>query len=270
MCKKITIIGAGNMGQAMIGGMLKSNFISQSAITVTDLTQSKLDQLSAKFPGIQTTVDNHHAVKDAEIIIFAVKPIVLKKVIQALEPSVSESQLIVTICAGIATKRIVKWFGRQMRIIRAMPNTPALVNEGMSALCKGEHASDEDLALVRQIFDSFGFVEIVPEYLMDAVTATSGSSPAYAFMFIEAMSDGAVLNGISRDMAIRMAAQSLKGAAEMILSTGKHPGTLKDMVTSPGGTTIEALASLESGGFRSLIIEAMRTCTKKSNEIIID
>ncbi len=268
MNRKITIIGAGNMGSAIIEGMINSNITSQSSICISDLNSKKLNIIQQKFPEIETTTDNGRAIKNANIIIFAIKPIDLEKIIFKLKNSISPTQLIVSICAGIPTKKIEMFFGKKIKVVRAMPNTPSLVNEGMSALSKGKFATDDDLKLIQQIFTSFGLVEIVPEYLMDTVTAVSGSSPAYAFMLIEAMADGAVLNGMSRKTAIKMAAQSLKGAAEMVLATETHPCILKDMVTSPGGTTITALASLENGGFRSSIIEAMSKCVQKSQEMI--
>ncbi len=267
MDKKITVIGAGNMGGAMITGMVKSGLLPASSITVADLSNYKLEDMENRFPGIVTTEDSKQAVKNADVVIMAVKPGCFAKVATAIKASVQPTAIIVSIGAGVKLESLANWFGKEMKMVRSMPNIPALVGEGMSVLSGNVLVTDDDIHMVRQIFDSFGRTEIMPEHLMDAVTALSGSSPAYVFVLIEALADGAVLKGIPRNVAYSIAAQTILGAAKMLLETGMHPGELKDMVTSPAGTTIEAMAALESSGFRSAIIEAFRTCADRSTAI---
>ncbi|MBM6838398.1 pyrroline-5-carboxylate reductase, partial [Clostridium saudiense] len=188
-------------------------------------------------------------------------------VINEIKNSVKEDVIIVTIAAGKSIESTEKSFGKELKVIRTMPNTPALVGEGMTAVCPNKLITDEDLAEVSKLLSSFSKIEVVSESLIDAVTSVSGSSPAYVYMFIEAMADAAVLQGMPRDKAYKFAAQTVLGSAKMVLETGIHPGALKDMVCSPGGTTIEAVAELEGKGFRSAIISAMNKCYKKSQEM---
>lgn len=266
MNKTIGFIGGGNMGKAMIGGILKANLIAPDHIIVADLYEKGLQEIKEKY-GVKITTDNNEAAKMSDILFLSVKPNLYPVVIETIKNEVKEDVIIVTIAAGKAISGTEAAFGRKLKVVRVMPNTPALVGEGMSALCPNDVVTKEELKEIISIFESFGEAEVVPEKLMDAVTSVSGSSPAYVYMFIEAMADAAVLDGMPRNQAYKFAAQAVLGSAKMVLETGMHPGALKDMVCSPGGTTIEAVATLEEKGLRNAVISAMRSCTKKSKEM---
>lgn len=263
MNKNIGFIGCGNMAQAMIGGIISSKLTEASNVTVSDPTEANLNKVKEKY-ALNTTQDNLAVAKNSDILVLAVKPNMYIKVIKEIKDSVPKDVVIVTIAAGVSIETVEKAFGKDMKIIRTMPNTPALVGEGMSAICYNELITEEDLDPVVKIFNSFGKSEILEEKYLDAIPAISGSSPAYVFMFIEAMADGAVLQGIPRDKAYKMAAQAVLGSAKMVLETGEHPGVLKDRVCSPGGTTIEAVYTLEKNNFRGTVISAMEACTEKA------
>ena len=269
MNKKIGFIGCGNMGQAMIAGIIKSGITQGEKIIVSDRNGSYLNKVTEEF-GVLTTVDNTEAASFSDIIILAVKPNIYGDVIKEISSSVKEDVLIVTIAAGISIDFVERAFGRDMKVIRTMPNTPALVGEGMSALSKNIRVSEEELDQVVSIFQSFGQAEVIDEKLMDSIPAISGSSPAYVFMMIEALADGAVLRGMARDKAYKFAAQAVYGSAKMVLETGEHPAFLKDKVCSPAGTTIEAVYSLEQNNFRGSIISAMESCTQKAIDMSKD
>ncbi|MBU3204124.1 pyrroline-5-carboxylate reductase [Clostridium algidicarnis] len=266
MKKTIGFIGCGNMGLAMVGGIIKSNIVSSDSIIVGDLNEKSLKAAKEKY-NINTTTDNNEVAKISDILILSVKPNLYKVIINQIKDVVKEEVIIVTIAAGKDIKGTEETFGRRLKVIRVMPNTPALVGEGMSAICPNDIVTKEELEYMVTIFESFGKAEIVGEKLMDVVTAVSGSAPAYVYMFIEAMADAAVLDGMPRNQAYKFAAQAVYGSAKMVLETGMHPGALKDMVCSPGGTTIEAVATLEEKGLRTAVISAMRNCTKKSIEM---
>ena len=266
MNKKIGFIGSGNMAKAMIGGIINSGLLKSNMITSSALTESTLKSIEKEF-GINTTTDSREVVKNSEIIVVAVKPNVYDNVLASVKDLIDDNKIIVTIAAGKTIASIESIIGSDKKIIRTMPNTPALVNEGMSALCKNKNITDEELTIVKTIFESFGKAEIVGEYLIDAVIGASGSAPAYVFMFIEAMADAVVSAGMPRNKAYKFVAQAVMGSAKMVLETGKHPGELKDMVCSPAGTTIEAVRVLEELGFKSAIFEAMKVCEEKSRNM---
>lgn len=266
MNKKIGFIGGGNMGSAMIGGILSSGLGTADQITASAHSQATLDRLSSSY-GIAVTLDNRKVAEISDIIFLAVKPYMYEDVIEEIRDLVDEEKLVVAIAAGISHSKLDDFFGRPVKIVRAMPNTPAMVLEAMSALTPNEHVTEDELNIVISIFESFGKAEVVPESLMDAVTGVSGSSPAYVYMFIEAMADAAVADGMPRTQAYKFAAQSVLGAAKMVLETGKHPGELKDAVCSPGGTTIAAVAKLEEKGMRNAVISAQRCCVAKSKDM---
>lgn len=266
MNKTIGFIGCGNMGQAMIGGILNANVVTPESIIVGDLNEKNLAETELAF-GIKTTTDNNEVAKISDILVLSIKPNLYNVVITQIKDQVKEDVIIVTIAAGKAIKDTEEMFGRRLKVVRTMPNTPALVGEGMAAICSNEMVSKQDLAEIVNIFKSFGKAEIVNEKLMDVVTSVSGSSPAFVYMFIEAMADAAVLDGMPREQAYKFAAQAVLGSAKMVLETGKHPGALKDMVCSPGGTTIEGVATLEEKGFRNAVISALRKTTQKSIEL---
>ena len=205
--------------------------------------------------------------QESETIILAVKPNMYKSVVEEIKSELTEDKLIITIAAGISIENMEEWLGDDLKIIRTMPNTPALVGQAMSAVCPNKNVSEEELKYCINIFESFGECEVLEEKYFDGFIAVAGSSPAYVFMFIEAMADGAVKLGIPRAKAYKMAAQSVLGSAKMVLETGKHPGELKDMVCSPAGTTIDAVVELEKLGFRNSVIQAMDKCAEKSKNM---
>jgi pyrroline-5-carboxylate reductase len=263
MKKKIGFIGCGNMASAMIGGILSAGVLKPEDIVASNHTTPKLERVKERF-GIETTTDNRVVAAESEILVLAVKPQYYAGVIEEISDDVPDASVVVTLAPGKTLEKLRDLFGRDLKLIRTMPNTPALVGEGMTALCPGSLVTEQELAEVSRIFGSFGKTEVVAESMMDAVVAVSGSSPAYVFMLLEAMADAAVMGGLPRAKAYEFAAQSVLGSAKMMLETGKHPGELKDMVCSPAGTTIEAVAALERTGFRGDVIEAMRACMEKS------
>ena len=229
-------------------------------------SQETLDAVRTRF-SIEMTRSNETVAERSDILILAVKPEGLSDVIPQIVPHLKNSCVIVSVAAGKTIASIEDMFGKSIRLVRAMPNTPALVGEAMSALCPNSLISERDLAQVQQVFNCFGKSEVVPEHMMDTVIGVSGSSPAYVYLLIEAMADAAVAEGMPRAQAYKFAAQSVYGAAKMVLKTKEHPGALKDAVCSPGGTTIEAVAALERGRFRDTVITAQRACTQKSREM---
>ncbi|MBQ3124422.1 MAG: pyrroline-5-carboxylate reductase [Clostridia bacterium] len=262
---KLGFIGAGNMGSAIIGGAISAGVVNGKDITVSDRDTQKLDALKEKY-GVNTKTDNTYSTA-CDIVFLCVKPNVLADVINEISGEKNSNTVFVSIAAGQSTEKIVNLFGEPVKVVRVMPNTPALVGEGMSAVCANTNVTENELKSVLDILRSFGRAEVVSESLMDTVTAVSGSSPAYVFMFIEAMADAAVKGGMTRDMAYTFAAQSVLGSAKMVLETGMHPGALKDMVCSPGGTTIDAVAVLENEGMRNAVMKAMEACIKKSKSM---
>ena len=262
---KLGFIGCGNMASAIIGGIVKSGLYSGEDIIASDMLEDKLTETGKRL-GINTTTNNNEPA-GAEIVLLCVKPAYLYQVIDGIKDTVTEDTLVISIAAGQSIEKITNAFGKSVKLVRVMPNTPALVGEGMAALAPSKAVTDEDMKKAKAIFDSCGKAEIVNESLMDAVTAVSGSSPAYVFIFIEAMADAAVRAGMPRAQAYRFSAQAVLGSAKMVLETGKHPGELKDMVCSPKGTTIEAVRVLEEKGFRSAIFEAVKACVKKTREV---
>ena len=259
---KIGFIGLGNMAGAMLGGFLSAGIFEAGEIIGSAKTQETIDRAGREY-GIHVTRDNKEAAQ-AEVVVLAVKPIYYEEIISEIKDVVTEEQIIVTIAPGKTLAWLAEQFGAKVKIVRTMPNTPALVSEGITAVCHNEWVTAEEISYVISLFQAFGKAELVPESLMDVVVSVSGSSPAYVFMFIEAMADAAVADGMPRAQAYRFAAQSVLGSAKMVLDTGMHPGVLKDMVCSPGGTTIEAVRVLEEKGMRSAVIEAMKACTEKA------
>ena len=256
---KLGFIGAGNMGYAMLKGC-KSVF--EDGLVYTDVSLKRLEAVKAEL-GIDYVTTNQEVVDKSDIIVLAIKPQYMAEVLMDLD--IDSSKIVITIAPGITIDHVNALISGEPRIVRAMPNTPALVGEGMSAISFSKDAyTQTERKIIFMLFESFGKALELPENLMDAVVPVSGSSPAYVFMFIEALADGAVLQGISRDKAYELAAQSVLGAAKMVLETKQHPGILKDNVCSPGGTTIEAVRVLEKNGFRSAIIEAMNACYQKA------
>ena len=266
MAKTVGVIGSGNMGRAIMGGMIAAGLYAPSQILASAKTKETVEKIEKELDIVATT-DNTEVARKADILFLAVKPGVFATVIPQIRDVCKEGQVVVSIAAGQTLASITDLFGRQIKLVRSMPNTPALGGEAMSAVTPNEKISPEELQEVMAIFESFGKAEIVPETMMDAVVGVSGSYPAYVYMFIEAMADAAVADGMPRKQAYKFAAQSVLGAAKMVLETGEHPGLLKDAVCSPGGTTIAAVAELEKSGLRSSVIEAQRACVQKSRDM---
>lgn len=263
---KLGFIGTGNMASAIMGGIIKNQLISADEIIGADVYASSREKAKEEF-GIHVTADNHEVVENADVVVLSVKPQFYEEVICEIRDFVRADQIVITIAPGKTLAWLAEKFDKGVKLVRTMPNTPALVGAGMTAMCPNEHMTEEEINYVRMLLGSFGRVEIVTERLMDTVVSVSGSSPAYVFMMIEAMADAAVSGGMPRTQAYQFAAQAVMGSAKMVLETGKHPGELKDMVCSPGGTTIEAVRTLEECGFRSAVIEAMKVCEEKSKSM---
>lgn len=263
---KLGFIGTGNMASAIMGGVIKNNIFAANEIIGSDLLAAGREKVQNQF-GIHITASNKEVVEQAEVFVLSVKPQFYAEVISEIKDSVREDQIIITIAPGKTLAWLEEQFGKQVKIVRTMPNTPAMVGAGMTAAVPNAYLTQEEIDCVKTILESFGRVEFVPERLMDVVVSTSGSSPAYVYMMIEAMADAAVSGGMPRPQAYQFAAQAVLGSAKMVLETGVHPGALKDMVCSPGGTTIEAVRTLEALGFRSSIIEAMKVCEEKSKNM---
>ena len=261
---KLGFIGCGNMAGAIIRGILAAGAAKPEEIIGADLSEAAREKLQAEC-GIRVTADNTEVVRSAQTVFLTVKPQFLEEVIFGIRDAAKPEQLFVSIAAGRAVSWIEERFGSYpVRLVRLMPNTPALVGEGMTAVCANGRVTQQEIEEVCGLCGAFGKAEQVSESLFDVVTAVSGSSPAYVFMFIEAMADAAVQGGMPRAMAYKFAAQAVLGSAKMVLETGKHPGELKDMVTSPAGTTIEAVRVLEEKGFRSAVFECVKACAEKS------
>ncbi len=256
---KIGFIGCGNMAGAIMGGLIKNEIFKPEEIIASDSFEESLKKAKEKY-GVFVTGDNTECVKLSEVIVLSVKPQYYGEVIDEIKDFVSEDKLVITIAPGKTLNRLEEKFARRVKIIRTMPNTPALVGEGMTGVCKNKYVTDKDMDYALKILSSFGKAEVVSESVMDAVVAVSGSSPAYVFMLIEAMADGAVAGGMARAAAYEFAAQAVLGSAKMVLETGKHPAELKDMVCSPAGTTIAAVKALEEKGFRGAVMDAMEKC----------
>ena len=265
--KRIAVIGAGHLGGALIGGLFRGKLVtSPKNIVATRRNGEALEELRRKWD-VRTSTDNRRAVKGADIVILAVKPQTAAAVLDEIAPVANKRQLFITVMAGIKTSFVNERLKRPCPVVRAMPNTPVFVDEGATAIAAGAHASEADLNTAAAIFKAVGKVEVLPENLLDAVTGLSGSGPVYIFMVIEALTDGGVKMGIPRAVALRLAAQTVFGSAKLVLETGKHPAILKDEVTTPGGTAIAAVHELESKGLRTVLIDAVVTATKRSQEL---
>ena len=263
---KIGFIGLGNMASAMIGGMLKEQVADAADIIGKSKTSATENEIKTKF-NIEIAESNAQLAAEADVLFLAVKPIFFPEVIGEIKDSIRKDTVVVSIAAGRTLQYLEEAFAPGTKLVRCMPNTPALVLEGCTGVSVGKHVTEEETALVMKLLSSFGRASIVPERLMDVVVGVSGSAPAYVFMFIEAMADQAVAEGMPRKQAYEFAAQAVLGSARMVLETGKHPGELKDMVCSPGGTTIQAVKVLEEMGMRAAVMDAMEACIDKSRNM---
>ncbi len=264
--KKIAFLGGGNMAEALIKGLIAAGSTKPDHILAADVSADRLEHLRKTY-GIVVRKNNTDAVRESDVVILCVKPQVIDKVLAEIPSAVDNRKLVISIAAGIAIERVEKALKEGCRVVRVMPNTPALVLAGAAALAGGKNAAPDDLLLAQNIFNSVGRAVVVEEKLMDAVTGLSGSGPAYVFMIIDALSDAGVKAGLPRPLALELAAQTVFGSAKMVLETQEHPGKLRDMVTSPGGTTIEGLHALEKGKLRATLMNAVEAATARSKEL---
>lgn len=265
--KKIGFVGSGNMGEALISGLVMSKATKPDNIICSDINEETLDEIKGKY-GIQTTLSNTEVVERSEIIIYSVKPQILGEVLQETSHVLDRSKLIISIAAGVPLAVIAAGVGKKLRLIRVMPNICAFVKESATAIAAGEYVQEGDVELAKAIFDSVGISVFIRENtLMDAFTGLSGSGPAYIFMIIDAMADAGVKMGLSRKNARLLSTQTVLGAAKLLMESNEHPGQLKDRVTSPGGTAIAGIHTLEEGGLRTTIMNAVESATNRSREL---
>lgn len=262
----IGFIGLGNMARAMISGIIDKGVASPDEIMGSARTQETCDKIKKEFD-IFTTTDNLKVATSVDVLVIAIKPQMYAEVLPGLNGVIKKDAIVVSIAAGKTLKDIAGYLGKGVKTVRLMPNTPAMVGAGITAVTPNECVSRDELSTVLKMCESFGSYEIIPEKCMDAFCAVAGSSPAYVFMYIEALADAGVKAGLPRAQALKAAAQSTLGSAKLLLDTGKHPGVLKDMVCSPGGTTIEAVQVLEDMGFRAAVMDAVEACVDKAGRL---
>lgn len=264
--KKVGFVGGGNMGEALIRGLVESNLVPSETIAVTDVRAERTRQLAEQY-GVRPLTGNGALVTASDVVILAVKPQIMAPVLREVLPALTRRPLVISLAAGVSTATIQSVLGKYQRLIRVMPNTPALVLEGVTAIAKTPGLEAEDLETAQEIFAAVGKVVVLDEEQLDAVTGLSGSGPAYVAIVIESLADGGVKMGLDRATAMTLATQTVLGAATLLSETGMHPGTLKDMVASPGGTTIAGIAALEEGGVRTTFIRAVERATLRSREL---
>ncbi|HIE32154.1 MAG TPA: pyrroline-5-carboxylate reductase [Methanosarcinales archaeon] len=263
---KIGFIGAGRIGEALIRGVLAASLTRSDRIFASDVDIEHLQMLHSEL-GINTSVSNIDTVDNAEVIVLAVKPQIISTVLQSINERIRGEHLVISVAAGTPIRTIEENLPECTHLVRVMPNIACTVRQAISAICAGSNATESDVEIACTIFGSVGRVVTMPEHLMDAVTGLSGSGPAFVFQIIEAMADGGVHEGLPRDVALELAAQTVLGAAAMVLETGDHPGALKDMVTSPAGTTIQGVRALEEQGVRAGMMAAVIAATRRAREL---
>jgi pyrroline-5-carboxylate reductase len=265
--KRIAIVGLGKIGGTLARGLIRRRVVPAKHLAGSTAHEQTAREAAERL-GITTLTDNARLVRERDIVILAVKPQSMAQVLREIRPAVSPEQLVITLAAAITTRFVEETLKQEVSVVRAMPNTPCLVGQGMTVLCPGRFARPEHVEVAREIFAAVGRVEVIDnEELMDAVTGLSGSGPAYGYIIIEALAEGGVKVGLPRELATLLAAQSMLGAAQMVLETGEHPAKLKDNVTTPAGTTVDGLLELEAGGVRVSLIKAVDRATQKSKEL---
>ncbi len=262
----IGFLGTGNMAEAIIRGLLRGGDLEAQRIGASAPRAERRDELQKKY-GIWTTADNAALCERSDVLVLSVKPQIMRKVLEQVGAKIKKDTLVISVAAGVPVSAIESRLPAGARVIRTMPNTPALVDAGATAIARGTHATDADEALAKQIFDAVGISVVLDESQLDAVTGLSGSGPAYVFLMLEALADAGVKVGLSRRISQQLAAQTVLGSAKLLLETNEHPGKLKDMVTSPGGTAIAGLHTLEAGGMRTTLMDAVEAATKRSREL---
>jgi pyrroline-5-carboxylate reductase len=264
--RKIGFVGGGNMAAALIRGLLHSSTVTADQIRASDVKDERLEELRQKY-AVETTIDNDALVRWADVVVIAVKPQIVDRILGAIAGGLSGTDVVISIAAGVPIDAIEARLPAGSRVIRAMPNTAAIALAGATAIAPGTHATRDDIGVARSLFEAVGRCVTLDETLLDAVTGLSGSGPAYVMLMIEALADGGVKVGLGRDVALLLAAQTVYGAAKLQLETGEHPGRLKDMVTSPGGTAIAGLHTLEAGGLRRTLIDAVEAAATRSGQL---
>jgi pyrroline-5-carboxylate reductase len=264
--KKIAFLGTGNMAEALVKGLLRAGTAAAQEIVCTEPRPERREEISKRY-GVRCIASNGEATEEADIIVLSVKPQTIDVLLDEIAPAIDHHKLVISIAAGVPISAIARKLGAGVRIVRTMPNTPALVGAGATALARGAHATEDDLAQAKALFEAVGTAVVVEEHQLDAVTGLSGSGPAYVFLAIEALADGGVKVGLARTVAMQLAAQTVMGAAKLVLESGEHPGRLKDQVTSPGGTAIAGVHALELGGLRAALMAAVEAATDRSQEL---
>ncbi|RLF15612.1 MAG: pyrroline-5-carboxylate reductase [Thermoprotei archaeon] len=264
---KVGVIGAGKIGEALISGLIKAGYAKPEDLIASDINDERRRHIASAY-GVRCTKDNVEVARSSEVIILSVKPKDVASVLEEIKEALTPSHLLISVAAGVATSYIARVLGKPIPIVRAMPNVAVLVREGMTAITAGPNANERHLKVAEELFSAVGKTVRLREEYFDAVTALSGSGPAYMFLIIEAMTDAGVRVGLPRDMASLLSSQTALGAAKLLLETGEHPAKLREMVTTPAGVTIEGLIELERGGIRTTIIEAVTRATRRSKELL--
>jgi pyrroline-5-carboxylate reductase len=264
--RKIAFLGTGNMAEALVKGLLRAGTADASEIVCSEPRAERREEIASRY-GVKVCAENLAAAEEGQIVVLSVKPQTMEDLLDEIAPAIDHSKLVISIAAGVPIAAIARKLGAGVRIVRTMPNTPALVGAGATALARGAHATAADLEQARALFQAVGVAVVVEEHHLDAVTGLSGSGPAFLFLVIEALADGGVKVGLARPVAMALAAQTVLGSAKLVLESGEHPGRLKDQVTSPGGTAIAGVHALEAGGLRSALIAAVEAATRRSHEL---
>jgi pyrroline-5-carboxylate reductase len=267
--KKLAVVGAGKLGSILLRAYLKQGLFTTKYVTATVHHEEKAAKL-AKELGVRVATDNRKAVKDADIVLLGVKPQVVGDVLKEIAADLGEDTLLISVAASVPTAYIEQRVGEKVAVIRAMPNTCSIVDCGMTGICRGAHASPEDLEIARAMFDAVGRTVVVDEKNMDAVTGLSASGPAFAYIILESFAEAGVKVGLPRDVSTLLAAQMMKGAASVVLETGDHPALLKDSVTTPAGCTIDGIMELEEGKLRVTLIKAVVKATQRAGELLVE
>ena len=264
--RRFAFVGAGNMAEALIRGLIASGAVAGGDISVSGRRKERVERTAERL-GVRAAADNADCVRGADVVMLCVKPQVMRGVLAQVGADVPAGALVISVAAGIPTKVIESALGDGARVVRSMPNTGAIVRQSATAISAGSNATEADLDAAKAVFDSVGRTVIVDEVHLDAVTGLSGSGPAYMFLVMDALADAGVKVGLSREVSMELAAQTVLGSAQLLLQTGEHPGRLKDQVTSPGGTAIAGIATLEAGGLRTTLINAVEVATRRSREL---
>ncbi|MGD0922979.1 MAG: pyrroline-5-carboxylate reductase [Terriglobia bacterium] len=265
--KKLALVGAGKIGEALLSGILSSQLVPVSNVVAADADQTRADYIGEKY-GVKTYTNNRQAVAAADLVLLCVMPQRVRDVLREIRKTVRKKALVISVAASVRTALIEQELDRGVRVIRVMPNTPCLIRQGMTALCRGKHASDEDLKIAQAIFGSMGRTVVVDERHMDTITGLSASGPAYVYLIIESLAEAGVKLGLPRELSTELSAQTLLGASALVLHTGEHPAKLKDVVTTPAGCTIDGLLELEEGGLRVTLIKAVVRAAERAKELV--